>query len=292
MTRPTRRPNNQPVRTLLIIGAGHMGSAIARAATPAFRVVACDPDAGKLEALERFGVATAADAASALARAGPEATIVLAVKPQMLATAGRPLADAVGPAAPARGVLVISILAGASCGTVARTLGPWARVVRAMPNLPLAVGQGMTALCVGSGSATADGDLAAAGDIFCRAGRVVVIDEAQMDAFTAVAGSGPAYVARLAEWLADAAAAAGLGPEVIEQVVRQTVAGAGAWLGAESRGFGELRRAVTSKGGTTEAALGVLDESGVAETFRRAVIAGRDRGRMLNAPQAGGPGAG
>jgi len=155
-----------------------------------------------------------------------------------------------------------------------------ARVVRAMPNTPLAIGQGMVGLCAG---AHADaGDLALAEALFTPCAKVLrVTDEARMDAITAVSGSGPAYFFRLAEALVDAAMSMGFTADEAQLLVGQT--GAGAWEYLLRSGFQakRLREQVTSPGGTTAAALAVLEAADFTGLWTRALAAAEQRGREL-----------
>jgi pyrroline-5-carboxylate reductase len=178
--------------------------------------------------------------------------------------------------------VVISILAGMPGHRVREALGGRCRVVRAMPNLPAKIGHGATAVCMAAGAR--DGDDEFARRLFEGVGRLVVtIDESMMDAFTAVAGSGPAYLFLLAEAMVHAAAEIGFDEATANDIVRQTIAGAAALLSESVEAAGELRKAVTSKGGTTEAALRVLNDAGFTRALQRAVTAARDRGRELGA---------
>lgn len=176
--------------------------------------------------------------------------VVLAVKPQAWHQAVLPLAGRLGPL-----TLVISVMAGVRTDDLAR-LFPGAGIVRAMPNTPAAVGQGVTALF------TRDGDLVqgAAEALFQPVGSTVwLTDEAQFDAVTALSGSGPAYVFHMIEALAAAGASAGLEPGMAMALARQTVIGAAA-LAVHDRtaSAADLRERVTSPGGTTAAGLSVL----------------------------------
>lgn len=235
-----------------------------------------EPDDARREhfaSLGAFGVARVMDLTGKL---GASTQIALAVKPQSLAevardAAGMDLADRV----------VITILAGTPSERVRAALGGQVRVVRAMPNLPAQLGQGCTAIALGAGAR--EGDEAFAMRLFSAVGPVVErIDESMMDGFTAVAGSGPAYVFYLAEAMTRAAAGLGFTQEVAERIVRQVIAGSGAMMGAGSLGAGEMRAAVTSKGGTTEAACRVLDDARVMDAVVRALTAARDRGVELS----------
>jgi pyrroline-5-carboxylate reductase len=155
-----------------------------------------------------------------------------------------------------------------------------------MPNLPAAIGEGATAVALGEGARP--GDEALAMRIFGAIGPVVErIDERLMDAFTAVAGSGPAYLFYLAEAMSRSAVALGFEPAAADRMVRQTLAGAALLLRGSAESPAALRGRVTSKGGTTEAAVNVLDGAGAMGAIERAVAAAEKRGREL-----GGQGSG
>ncbi|HYF15214.1 MAG TPA: pyrroline-5-carboxylate reductase [Phycisphaerales bacterium] len=279
---------HQPHR-LAVIGAGNMGGAVVRGVLragvlPPGRLAVCDTDAAKVSALAALGVVTLETPAAALdwlAAAGDNGRLLLAIKPQSL----RDLARSVAGHGALRGLVVISILAGVTRDGVARAL-PGVRVVRAMPNLPASIGMGATAICAGPG--IDDGDLAFAGSVFAAIGPLVLpLREELMDAFTAVAGSGPAYLFYLAAAMRDAAVVQGLSPADADAAVRTTLAGAAELLRTSPRSADELRAAVTSKGGTTEAAVRVLDARAVRQAVIDAVAAGTDRAREL-AEQASG----
>jgi pyrroline-5-carboxylate reductase len=201
--------------------------------------------------------------------------LLLAVKPQALA----PVAAQFRPLLKGERRVVISILAGTPTGKVRELLGDSVAVVRAMPNTPAQVRKGTTAIAAGSGTKDGDTDLAVA--LFTGLGRVVEIDELLMDAFTAVGGSGPAYIFYLAEAMTKAAVEIGFDRDTAGWIVRWTIAGAAALLDATDQPPELLRAAVTSKGGTTAAAATILDDAKVLDTFVKAITAARDRGREL-----------
>jgi len=267
--------------TLAIVGGGNMAGAIlagcARSGDPTLaprRMVVAEPDGTRRAALAALGAEVVANARELGRWLAPSTQVLLAVKPQSLASAASDLKGLVS------GRVVISILAGTASATVRSAVGADVRVVRAMPNLAAGIGQGVTAVAVGSGSD--EGDAALAQRLFGAVGPLVVrIDESLMDAFTAVAGSGPAYVFHLAEAMARAAVEVGLEPGEAEAIVRQTIAGAAALLSNDGRSAAALRAAVTSRGGTTQAAIAVLDGRDVAGAIQAAVVAARDRGREL-----------
>lgn len=205
------------------------------------------------------------------------AIVLIAVKPQMMGEA-LPRLKAID----AGQTLFLTVAAGTTIAAYQAMLGGGIRLVRAMPNTPAAIGRGITAICGNAHAAAADLDLAA--DLLSAVGQVVRLDgEDQMDAVTAVSGSGPAYVFHLIECLAAAGAAEGLPAGLAMQLAKATVAGAGALAEAAEEDPAQLRVNVTSPGGTTAAALRVLmDEGqGFPALLRRAVHAAAERGREL-----------
>ena len=202
--------------------------------------------------------------------------ILLAVKPQMAAAALPAIAHLAGSA------LVVSIMAGYTLAGLAEALPPGTAIVRAMPNLPASIGQGITVACTGShvgtaGRALCDRLLGAVGET------AWVEDEALLDPVTAISGGGPAYLFLLAELLEAAGREQGLPADLARRLARRTMSGAGALLEAspqdESAG---LRRAVTSPGGTTEQALALMmRQDAWPQTIRAAVEAATQRSREL-----------
>jgi pyrroline-5-carboxylate reductase len=207
----------------------------------------------------------------------PPSLILAAVKPQVMDQVFAPLAKLAGPK-----TLVLSIAAGKTLASFEQHLASGIAVIRAMPNTPAQVGRGITA-CVANSTTTPD-QKAVAGELLSAVGEVVWLDrEDDMDAVTAVSGSGPAYVFLVAECLAEAGRAAGLSPELARVLARATVSGAGELLHRSALDAATLRRNVTSPGGTTEAALAVLMEKpGLQELITDAVAAAVRRGRELS----------
>lgn len=209
----------------------------------------------------------------------PEAAAValLAVKPQMMGAA-LPALQALGNGS----TLFISIAAGTTIATFEAALGARTPIVRTMPNTPAMVGRGITAICANTHVSPAD--FALARELMAAVGQVVDLDgEHQIDAVTAVSGSGPAYVFHLIETLAAAGEAEGLPPAVAMQLARATVCGAGELAFRSPETAAQLRINVTSPGGTTAAALAVLMDPGTGfpALLKRAVKAAADRGREL-----------
>lgn len=205
------------------------------------------------------------------------AVVVLAVKPQMMGAALPQLAAMGGGA-----TVFVSIAAGIGLARLAAVLGDDTPIIRAMPNTPAAVGRGITALIGNDNVSSAT--LALAQALMEAVGESVILTaEGQMDAVTAVSGSGPAYVFHLIETLADAGVQQGLAPEMALKLARATVAGAGALAEQSGDDPAQLRVNVTSPGGTTAAALEVLmdPQTGFAPLLRRAVAAAAHRSKEL-----------
>jgi pyrroline-5-carboxylate reductase len=205
------------------------------------------------------------------------AVAVLAVKPQTMGTA-LPALQALGNGQ----TLFVSIAAGTTISTFEAALGDYTPIVRTMPNTPTMVGRGITALCGNSWVSTAD--MALALELMSAVGQVVELSsEDQIDAVTAVSGSGPAYVFHLIEAMAAAGEAEGLPADIAMQLARATVCGAGELAFQSPETAAQLRINVTSPGGTTAAALEVLmdAQTGFPALLRRAVKAAADRGREL-----------
>jgi pyrroline-5-carboxylate reductase len=257
---------------LLIVGAGKMGGAMLERwlerGLDAKEIAVLDPhvEKGLHALLASAGAELAADAGDLRGRRFR--TMILAVKPQIM---GDALAAAAPLAAP--DTVVVSVAAGVRMEKLAAAFPPGQPIVRAMPNTPAQVGMGMSVAVANAAVAqaareTVDALLAAVGKV------AWADDEALLDAVTAVSGSGPAYVFLLAECLAEAGRRAGLPADLAEILARQTVAGAGALLGASPLAPGELRENVTSPHGTTAAALSVLmAEIGLQPLLTRAVEA-------------------
>ena len=265
--------------SLLLVGAGKMGGAmlsgwLARGLDPASVIVIDPAPPAEVQALlDQHRIRREPSIASLTA---PPSVILVAVKPQLMDTAFPPVARLAGPR-----TLVISIAAGRTIASFERQLPPNSAVIRTMPNTPAAIGRGIT-VCTANAHADAaqralcDSLLSAVGEVGW------VDDEALIDAVTAVSGSGPAYVFLLTECLADAGIAAGLGAELARRLARATVSGSSELMHQSPLGPDELRRNVTSPGGTTAAALAVLMASdGLQPLMTKAIMAATKRGREL-----------
>jgi len=265
------------VTTVAILGVGAMGGALAAG------LVTSGHDPGDLVAIEQAGVDVQhlRDAGYRVSTSVLDAVeadyIIVATKPHHALEVVQPLGGS-----GFSGTLV-SIAAGITTRAYEDVLGD-VPVVRAMPNTPALVGEGMTG--VARGSNVTDQQMSGAVSLLESVGQVVVVEEADLDAVTAVSGSGPAYVFLLAEALIDAAIAEGLAPDVASQLATATVRGAGILLSVDGAGPAGLRARVTSPGGTTEAAVAVFEEHGWAEIVARAVTAAADRSRTLREEKA------
>lgn len=265
-----------------IIGAGNMAEAIARGVIRAAllrpdQIVAADVvPARRRLFFEQLGIRAveANDEAAKYAR-----TLLLSVKPQQMAD----VLSSVG-GAMRSDALVISIAAGTSTAFIEQNLGarsgaPAPRVVRAMPNTPMLVGEGTTAIAPGA-NATAD-DLGKARRIFESAGAVVEVSESLLDAVTALSGSGPAYFFYLAEHMIAAGIQMGLSPEHARLLVTRTALGAAKMLTESPDAPQELRRKVTSPGGTTEAAIRHMESRQLPDVVKEAIFNAQQRGKEL-----------
>jgi len=260
-------------RGLVLLGCGKMGSAMLAGwlsdGLPATSVWVLDPYPS--DWLQAQGVHINVDLPD------NPAIILVAVKPQMMGDA-LPQIQALGNG----DTLFVSVAAGTSLATFETVLGDKTPIVRAMPNTPAAIGQGITAL-IGNAHVTSD-QLDIADQFLQAVGQTVrLTEEGQMDAVTAVSGSGPAYVFHLIETLAAAGTARGLPAEMAMKLAKATVAGAGALAAQTTEGPDELRVNVTSPNGTTQAALDVLmnDVDGFPVLLQRAVNAAADRSEEL-----------
>ena len=266
--------------TIAFIGGGNMarsliGGLVARG-MPASAIRVAEPVDALRDALARdFGVQVSADNAQVVADAN---TWVLAVKPQVMRT----VCEALAPAARRGCPLVVSIAAGITSTQLERWLGGGVAVVRTMPNTPALLGAGVTGLFANAGVDVAGRKCTES--LLSAAGPTVWIDdEALMDAVTAVSGSGPAYVFLLAEAMQAAGEAEGLPAEAARKLALQTILGAARMLTEGGEPPVELRRRVTSPGGTTQAAIEVFEAGGFHGLVARAIRAATERGSQLSA---------
>ncbi|MDA7956428.1 MAG: pyrroline-5-carboxylate reductase [Gammaproteobacteria bacterium] len=256
------------------IGGGNMAAALlgglVRGGWPAEAFAVAEPRAEqRRELTRRFGVACFEDNAECAARAD---AVVFAVKPQALREAAHSVADALRRGKP----LLISIAAGIRCDDLLRWAGDDFALVRAMPNTPALVGAGITGLFANAQASAAQRELAQ--EVLRAAGGTLwVAREELMDAVTAVSGSGPAYFFKMMEVMAESAAAHGLAREDAGELAVQTALGAAMLAREQSGDPAELRRQVTSPGGTTEAALSAMENGGFENALRGGMDAARAR---------------
>lgn len=263
------------IPSILLVGCGRMGGAMLAGwrERGLMASIAVDPAP---DAAQNAGadLRVVVDAAAIPADFAP-AAVVLAVKPQNAAETLPLHARYAGKA------VFLSIMAGRTIGGMQSLLGEGAQIVRAMPNTPAAVRQGVTVACPGAGVTQGQRDLCDA--LLQAIGKVAwVADEGLLDPVTAVSGSGPAYVFLLAELMEREAVRQGIPADLARLLARQTVAGSGALLAASAEESAALRVAVTSPGGTTKAALDVLmADAAWPATMERAIEAATKRSREL-----------
>jgi pyrroline-5-carboxylate reductase len=263
------------MRAIAFIGGGNMASALVGGLVEAGRapgsILVVDPVREQRELLaERFGVTVLAAADASLQAAE---LVVWAIKPQVFRAAAAPCEPYLA------GALHVSVMAGIRSGAVAAATGAL-RVVRAMPNTPALIGQGIAGVFARA-AVTAD-DRAQVESLLAPTGELIWVDrEEALDAVTALSGSGPAYVFHVIEAMLAAAREMGLPEAQAKRLALQTLAGATALAARSAEPPEALRRSVTSAGGTTQAAMTVLEQRGVKAAFVEAIMAARDRAREL-----------
>ena len=268
------------IRRLAFIGGGNMAAALIGGLTKrglaAGRIVVADPSAQQLERLVAdYGIAAAADNASAATDAE---VVILAVKPQQMRSVAVELAPYLAKSKP----LVVSIAAGIPHAALARWFGAQVPVVRTMPNRPAFNGFGATGLYAPPSVGAAHRALAEA--LMAAVSATVWVDhESQMDTVTALSGSGPAYFFLFMEALEAAAHERGLPNDVAHKLTLETAFGAAQMARQSNEPLSTLREQVTSKGGTTAAALAVLDAAGLRAIVAHAVAAADRRSAELSA---------
>jgi pyrroline-5-carboxylate reductase len=262
--------------TIGFIGGGNMAEAILKgllaSGTAATAIRVSEPLAARRQYLtEAYGIACSDDNNTVVAAS---TTVVLAIKPQMAAEVLPQLT-----AAFSADKLLVSILAGAPTTRLATLLGQPARIIRAMPNTPALIGAGATALAAGSTATAAD--LATAEALFAAVGTVCTVTEAQMDAVTAVSGSGPAYIFTVIDAMVAGGVAEGLDPDTALALAIQTVVGSARLVAETGEAPLALRQKVCSPGGTTLAAIEKLDALGFAAALTAGVRRAAERSREL-----------
>ncbi len=264
-------------RKIAVLGAGQIGEALISGLlssgwrTPVELAASTRREERAAELRERHGIEVTLSNADAAAGA---ALVVIAVKPQDIEA----LLGEIGPLIQPEQT-VLSIAAAIPTTRIERQLGSGVPVVRAMPNTPAVVHEGMAGVCAGAHAA--EEHLTLAEEALRHLGAVVRVSEPYMDAVTAVSGSGPAYFALLAEAMIEAGILLGLSREVSTQLVVQTMLGTAKQLRDQKMHPVELREMVTSPGGTTIAAIRELEQAGVRAAFLNAIQAAMDRSREL-----------
>lgn len=255
---------------LAVVGGGNMGAALVGGLLQ-----------GDWRPADLVVVETSAERAAQLGALFPGVAVAAEVPPcaaALIAVKPYDVAGACAAAAKAGAARILSIAAGISIDALQEAAGPEVVIVRSMPNTPALVGEGAAAIC--GGTTAVEADLAWAEEILGAVGIVVRVPEAQLDAVTGLAGSGPAYLFLVAEALTEAGVLAGLSRANAEQLVHQLFVGSAKLLAANGNPA-QLRANVTSPGGTTAAGLRVLEEHGVRSAFLEAVMAATARGVEL-----------
>lgn len=255
-----------------IIGGGNMGVAIIAGIQKQYNVFVCEQDKKRAAALKRKYKVTISDLKTTVEKSE---VILLAVKPQSFDSVLKEIQSFA-----TKDQLIVSIAAGITCAYIEKRLGVKTRVVRTMPNLPAQVNEGVTAICAGK-MATAQ-DLVLTQLLFSSVSATIVVKEKWMDAITAASGSGPAYVFLFIEYFTKAVRSLGLEDKLAKALVRQTIKGSLNLLDAQKEDAAVLRARVTSKGGTTQAAMDVFTQNQTEKIFRDALKAAKKRAKELS----------
>jgi len=261
---------------IAFLGGGNMAEALIKGIVgsgmdPAQITVADISDARRSYLQDTHQVNTTAKNTAAIVGAN---LIVLAIKPQVIDEVLMQIRDEV-----AEGQVVVSIAAGVTIARIQSHLYADTKVVRTMPNTPALVGEGASAITPGPG--VTGSELAQVSALFAAVGSVVPVVEEQMDAVTAVSGSGPAYIFTIIEAMADGGVNMGLSRETATTLAAQTVLGAARMVTSTGTHPAKLKVMVTSPGGTTAAGLLVLEQNGVRGSLMSAIKAATERGREL-----------
>ena len=275
----SNQPDNQPDKqeALAILGGGKIGEALLsgllRGNRTASDIVVAEKHSERREFLAKTYGVRVTDPVAAVTSAQ---TLVVAVKPQDIDALLREIAGAVG-----QQHLVVSVAAGVTTARIEAQLADGVPVVRCMPNTPALVDQAMTA--ISAGSHASDEHMAVADSLLACVGRVVQVPESQLDAVTALSGSGPAYFFYLVEAMIDAGILLGLPRTLAAELIVQTAIGSAVMLRDSGEHPVQLREAVTSPGGTTIAAIRELEIHGVRAALLAAIEAAAARSRELGA---------
>ncbi len=264
------------MKKLFIIGVGNMGMAILKGIIPQ---VLKEEDVSVYDVdksiLQRFSDSKTEIVDSIKDGVNNAENILLAVKPQNMEGVLREIRDAIS-----EKQLVITIAAGVTINYIKKVLGDSVKVARVMPNLCISVKEGASACCFSSDCTNEDKQFVRS--LFKSLGITLSVDENKMNIVTAISGSGPGYLFKIMEVLIDIGKKEGLGEEDSEKLVYQTVLGAATLAITSDIPARALREKVTSRAGTTEAALKVMDEHGIEEMFREAIKAAVNRAKELS----------
>ena len=261
-----------------VIGAGAMGSAIVKglmnaALTDPKNIMVFDVEPDKSRSLEmEFGLSVTESIETAVSK--DDSVVILAVKPQQMEGALDALAPVVLTC-----TLVISIAAGISTEYMISKIGADRRVIRAMPNAAAMVGQSSTAIC--AGGVANEHDMITAKRLFESIGTVVEVDEKNLNAVTALSGSGPGYLFLVMEAMTDAGVLLGLSRSIARELTVQTFLGA-ATMASQGKSFSDLKDLITSPGGTTISGLKIMELAGVRGTFMQAVENAAHRAEQMS----------
>ena len=264
-------------KKIAFIGAGNMAEALMNGLlsskiVPAKQITAVDVDSKRLDWLkDEYNINTAGTDTKLIEKSD---VIILAVKPQVMPDVLKEIGEKIN------GKIVISIAAGISTQKIESYLSEITPVIRVMPNMPALVCHGATAICRGKYAEKTHAALAL--DIFHSVGYAILVEEKLMNTITAISGSGPAYVFYLMEAMVNSAINGGLPKDKAINLVAETVCGAGELVARTQEFPGELRRRVTSPGGTTEAAIKVMDINKVNHTLLTAITAAAERSEELS----------
>ena len=254
-----------------IIGGGNMGEAIIGSVRKKYSVSVAERDSVRSKYLRAKYKVKVMDLPALISSSD---ILIIAVKPQDIETLLKEIYSFIGKK------LIISIAAGITTSYIEKILGKKIKVIRAMPNMPAMIGEGITAVSAGKYSRDADIDIAR--NIFDCLGKTVVVKENLMDAVTAVSGSGQAYVFFFLECMMKSARALGLAEDLCQELVTTTFLGSIHLLEKQNIDPGILRAKVTSKGGTTQAALEVFEKNHFADIMTQALKAAQKRAAELS----------
>ncbi len=259
------------MNTIGLIGGGNMGEALIAGSRRYYKVLVCEQNVQRVKYLRTKYKLSVIDINGLVVKSD---IIVLAVKPQDLPLVLDQLAGH-----DLKNKIIVSIAAGITVAFIEQRLMQKAKVIRTMPNMPSLISEGITAVC--KGRYTASKDVNEVCRLLAGIGQTLIVKEELMDAITAVSGSGPAYVFLFVECLMNAAQNLGLTPAQSKELVYTTLTGSVHLLGKSNDDAATLRAKVTSKGGTTQAAMDVLMARQIGKIYNEALTAARNRARQL-----------